>query len=147
MDRATGGYADHHGDVSAGGWHQGVQRDLQFGVFCGANFGADSGHESVVGDTATRAIATVSQSGASPLRLADALQTETASVRIDPTSPAAGKQLVDLHLPEHVLIVLVERGHEHFVPSGSTIVATGDVLTLVASREVLERTRQTIFRC
>lgn len=83
----------------------------------------------------------------SPLSLDERLKAEAVNVRIAPTSPAVGKQIVDLHLPERVLVVLIERGGEHFVPTGGTVIESGDALTLVASRGDLERTRQAILMC
>lgn len=83
----------------------------------------------------------------SPLSLDERLKAEAVNVRIAPTSPAVGKQIVDLHLPERVLVVLIERGGEHFVPTGGTVIESGDALTLVASRGDLEWTRQAILMC
>lgn len=52
-----------------------------------------------------------------------------------PTSPAAGKQLVDLGLPEGVLIALVTRGNQYFVPRGDTVLEVGDSITVLADRD------------
>ena len=51
---------------------------------------------------------------------------------VEAGAPAAGQQLVDLGLPQGVLIVLVRRGDEAFMPQGSTILAADDQLLIVA---------------
>ena len=45
---------------------------------------------------------------------------------------AVDKQLVDLHLPGGVLVVLVRRGHNSFMPQGSTTLHVGDELLVTA---------------
>lgn len=50
-------------------------------------------------------------------------------------STMAGRQLVDLCLPKGVLVVYIERGDEHIVPGGSTMVMAGDALYLLADSD------------
>jgi potassium/hydrogen antiporter len=59
---------------------------------------------------------------------------ELVDLRVAPASPAAGKQLVDLHLPKSVLVVLVSRDDEFLVPRGATVLEAGDSLTVLAGR-------------
>jgi cell volume regulation protein A len=63
-------------------------------------------------------------------------------IHIGPDSPVVGAQIVDLHLPEGALIVLIARRGMHLVPTGSTVIEAGDTLTLVASKEDLEKARR-----
>lgn len=55
-------------------------------------------------------------------------------VELGEGSIGAGKRIIDLHLPEQVLVVLVARNGDHIVPTGSTELLAGDSL-LVAARE------------
>lgn len=51
---------------------------------------------------------------------------------VAPSAPADGTRLVDLGLPEGVLVVLVVRGDERLIPEGSTRLRAGDQLTVLA---------------
>jgi cell volume regulation protein A len=57
------------------------------------------------------------------------------TVRIPEGSAAVGASIVELGLPQGVLIVLVQRGDRQFVPQGGTIVEAGDRLLLLAEGE------------
>jgi cell volume regulation protein A len=59
-------------------------------------------------------------------------------------STAVGCRVVDLQLPEGVLIVLVTRGDTHLVPQGSTTLEAGDLLVVLADDAALERARPSI---
>ncbi|MEQ1822908.1 MAG: potassium/proton antiporter [Fimbriimonadaceae bacterium] len=56
-------------------------------------------------------------------------------VTIAPNSPALGKQVVELGLPATALIVLLRRGSENFIPRGSTVLESGDVLVVATRKE------------
>lgn len=66
-------------------------------------------------------------------------------VTVPETSVAVGKQIIDLHLPKGVLIVLIGRNADMLVPSGATIIEAGDKLLLVAG-EAREKVRE-ILEC
>jgi potassium/hydrogen antiporter len=53
-------------------------------------------------------------------------------IAVEADAAAIGKQLVDLGLPQGVLVVLVHRGTESFMPQGGTVMAEGDVLLVAA---------------
>ncbi len=53
-------------------------------------------------------------------------------IDVPPGSGAAGRALVDLHLPSEVLIVLVQRESGQVVPTGSTEIEAGDHLMVLA---------------
>lgn len=54
-------------------------------------------------------------------------------IEIKEASPAAGKRIIDLRLPEQVLIVLIARNAEHIVPTGSTELQAGDHILVATS--------------
>ena len=53
---------------------------------------------------------------------------------IAPRSPAAGRAVRDIQLPEDSLIVSLDRGGEHRVVRGNTVLSPGDRVTVVAKR-------------
>lgn len=52
-------------------------------------------------------------------------------------SPAANNQIVDLHLPDGALIVLISRNGEFVVPKGSTVLRSGDTVLVLAAGQAL----------
>lgn len=52
-------------------------------------------------------------------------------------SPIQGKTIVDLHLPDDLLIVLIERNEEVIIPRGSTILRGDDKLMIMAHKKSL----------
>ena len=56
---------------------------------------------------------------------------EIIEVEVGPGSPAAGKRVVDVSLPEGVLIISVLRDGSGFVPKADTVVEAGDEVLLV----------------
>lgn len=62
-------------------------------------------------------------------------------VEIRPDSAAAGKQLVELGLPEGALVVLINRGEEFIIPTGGTILNAGDRLLFLAAAAQLAQAR------
>jgi cell volume regulation protein A len=57
---------------------------------------------------------------------------DLAEIHVAPSAPAAGKQVVDLHLPPDVLIVLIGRGGDMIVPRGGTVIEPDDTLLVMA---------------
>ena len=53
-------------------------------------------------------------------------------VQLQEGSTGAGKRIIDLHLPAQVLVVLIARGGEHIVPTGSTELQAGDRILVAA---------------
>jgi cell volume regulation protein A len=51
-------------------------------------------------------------------------------------SPMAGRQILELGLPNDVLIMLVNRGGNCLVPTGGTVIETGDVVLVFADRDL-----------
>ena len=56
-----------------------------------------------------------------------------------------GQKIVDLHLPENVLIVLINREGKFLVPKGSTIIQLEDKLLLLASKSELDYARKILI--
>ncbi len=54
-------------------------------------------------------------------------------------SAAVGKSIVELGFPEDSLIVLIVRGEDYIVPSGGTVLESGDVLLVLSSKASLKR--------
>ena len=63
-------------------------------------------------------------------------------LRIPPDSAAIGRQIVELSLPKGTLVVLVGRGSEFIIPSGSTVVNQGDSMLVLADKESLKHTEK-----
>lgn len=64
--------------------------------------------------------------------LQDGFKSVLREVVIAPGSPAHGKAILDLHFPRNTLIAMVERDGRFLTPGGSTMLAEGDKLLLVA---------------
>lgn len=63
-------------------------------------------------------------------------------VGVSATSPAAGKRLADLKLPERVRIATVERGQDASIGSAGTVIETGDFVTLIGESKAFETARK-----
>lgn len=70
--------------------------------------------------------------------------TDLHEIEIPEGSPAAGRQLVDLHLPPGALVVLVSRADDFVVPQGSTVLLSGDMVLLLADGRSLPEARALI---
>ncbi len=57
---------------------------------------------------------------------------ERFTIPVLPDSPAAGKEVYDLLLPWHTVIIDISRGGEIIVPSGDTVIMSGDSVTVEA---------------
>ncbi|MDQ4069488.1 MAG: cation:proton antiporter, partial [Actinomycetota bacterium] len=84
-----------------------------------------------------------------PAQLVDAVEaggamTDLHEVVVAADSPAAGRQIVDLQLPQGVLVVLVSRDGEIVIPQGSTVLMPGDTVLLLADDGALARARSLI---
>lgn len=68
-----------------------------------------------------------------PQQLKDGLvgKAQVEEIPIESGSVCDGKQVKDLHWPEHFVIVSLRRGAQTLIPQGDTILSTGDILTVV----------------
>jgi cell volume regulation protein A len=86
---------------------------------------------------------------ASPLAyvMADGLITNDLYEFVVPAGAwATGKQLFDLHLPANTLIVLIGRQGEMLVPTGSTLIQTGDTLLILAPTATQAQVQRSLCR-
>ena len=66
---------------------------------------------------------------------------ELVEIVVPMRSAAVGKSIVELGLPKGALIVLVSRGDEWLIPTGSTALEAGDALLLLADRPAIAEIR------
>jgi cell volume regulation protein A len=74
----------------------------------------------------------------------DTLDTEMAEFRVREEAFAAGKDIVELGLPESALIMLISRDSGFILPKGGTSLQTGDTLLILAKRELLPAIREMV---
>ncbi|HEX7002678.1 MAG TPA: potassium/proton antiporter [Trueperaceae bacterium] len=72
------------------------------------------------------------------------LDSDLVEVPVPGGSPAVGRSIVDLHLPEPALVVLISRDDKFIVPRGSTVILEGDRLLVLADEESLAGVRRTL---
>ena len=73
--------------------------------------------------------------GSKVLAVLDQIGAETLEVTLPESSPALGVPLKDLPLPRGVLLGIVTRGEETFIPTGTTLLREGDRVVLFAATE------------
>lgn len=56
-------------------------------------------------------------------------------VIVAPNSPSVGQQVLDLHLPSDVLLVLIGRADNLIVPRGDTVFESGDTVLMMAEKD------------
>lgn len=66
------------------------------------------------------------------------------NLEISAASAVAGKKIVDLHLPQTALVVLVNKKDKFVIPSGATVLEAGDRMMVLADQESIEAV-QSIF--
>lgn len=66
---------------------------------------------------------------------------ELAELQIPETSKAIGKGLIDLNMPTGVLVVLMQRSGDIFVPRGSTLIEAKDRLLVLAKKSILPKVK------
>lgn len=64
---------------------------------------------------------------------------------VPPGASSVGRQVVDLGLPKGALIILIQKGADRFVPSGSTVVEAGDSLLLLTTDDLAGAVRATLL--
>jgi len=77
----------------------------------------------------------------SPLQVLEAAQgtVDLHEITIPAASPAAGLRVLDLNLPEEVLVVLVSREGGFVMPQGATVLLAGDRVLVLADAVALRR--------
>lgn len=78
-------------------------------------------------------------SGAGVLSIIDKIDAEVLEMPILSGSTVSGLQIKDVDLPRGVLIALVSRGGEMFVPWGDTVLMAGDEVLIFGSKELMPK--------
>ncbi len=60
---------------------------------------------------------------------------EAIEIEVQPTSPAVGHSLSEIHLPHEMIVGGIVRGKEAFVPLGESVIEAGDHLIVIALPE------------
>jgi cell volume regulation protein A len=71
-------------------------------------------------------------------------RSEILEIRVPQNSPAAGKQILELGLPEGALIILVSKAERCLIPSGGTVLEPGDQLLIFADKKDIPQVRSLI---
>ncbi|MFA5008675.1 MAG: potassium/proton antiporter [Candidatus Omnitrophota bacterium] len=74
----------------------------------------------------------------------EAIDADLSDVIVPYESEAVGKRISDLGVPEKCLIVLISRDGKFVIPSGATVIQSGDVLLVLANTVDLSIFQQTI---
>ncbi|PKN85086.1 MAG: Na+/H+ antiporter [Chloroflexi bacterium HGW-Chloroflexi-8] len=79
-----------------------------------------------------------------PQRLKEGLSgiTEVEDIQIAANSTVDGKQVKEIQWPDHFVIARLRRGNLVIIPKGDTILLSGDLLTVVAEGESIQKARQ-----
>ncbi len=77
--------------------------------------------------------------GIGSVSVIDQIDAEMGEITLTAGSPAVGQKVMDLGLPKGVILALVERGTEVFVPKGSTVLKENDHLLFFSSRDHLQK--------
>lgn len=65
-------------------------------------------------------------------------------VDVPPYSSYVGKSIVELHIPQNTLIVLMQRKGETFVPHGRTVIEANDSMLVLANKERIKELKERI---
>jgi CIC family chloride channel protein len=71
--------------------------------------------------------------------------TDFLELRVEPGSPAAGKKVKELHLPEGVLLTTKFHGNEHHLLHGDDVLEPGDIVLALAEPDAVD-TLRALFR-
>lgn len=79
-----------------------------------------------------------------PIELDPSIDTKAAlkEVEIEPGEYACGKLILELNLPDNVLVTLINREGKFIVPSGTTVIQEHDKLLILAAREDIPAIRK-----
>ena len=77
--------------------------------------------------------------GTGALSIIDEIDAEVLELTIPHGSAAGGKKIMDLGLPKGILIALVSRGTEMFVPWGNSVLRENDEVLIFSSEELMNK--------
>ena len=69
------------------------------------------------------------------LELPDEIKSAISEIDITSSVLSHGNKLMELHLPDHTLAVMVKRGGSYFVPKGSTVLKEKDKLLVISDND------------
>lgn len=72
---------------------------------------------------------------------------ELKEIPIPEDSTCAGKTIVELALPEKLLVILIARENEFFVPNGGTTLLAGDTLIVLSDQESFDKVQAQVSVC
>jgi potassium/hydrogen antiporter len=72
----------------------------------------------------------------------EGLTSELVEMPIPAGSPADGRRIVEMDLPDEFLIILIAREDEFMVPSGGTTLQGGDVLLVLSEQDAFDRVKK-----
>jgi cell volume regulation protein A len=72
---------------------------------------------------------------------------ELQEITIPANSTCAGKTIVELALPEKLLVILIARNKEFFVPNGGTTLLAGDTLIVLSDKESFDKVQAQVNVC
>lgn len=67
---------------------------------------------------------------------------EIVELQISPYSPVQSKSLLEIELPRQVLVAFVQKNSEFIVPTGSTILNSGDMIGLITPKDRIRELEQ-----
>ena len=68
-----------------------------------------------------------------------AMEREFIEYEVGPASPLIGKTILEIHLPDDVLVVLIHREERDFIPKGNTEIKCFDRLVCLVDREAISK--------
>ncbi|MDR1562056.1 MAG: potassium/proton antiporter [Dysgonamonadaceae bacterium] len=69
------------------------------------------------------------------IELPEDIKSTMTEIALDESILDHGKRLMDIHLPEHTLAVMVKRDNKYFIPKGNTELHPGDKLLVITNNE------------
>lgn len=72
---------------------------------------------------------------------------ELKEIHIPDDSTCSGKTIVELFLPEKLLVILIARDNEFFVPNGGTTLLAGDTLIVLSDKESFDKVQAQVSVC
>ena len=74
----------------------------------------------------------------------DSIKAGLAEITIPSTSAAVGKQIVELGLPKEVVVMMIGRNQQGFIPTGRSTLQANDTLLVFAEKSLLMETQKII---
>ena len=71
------------------------------------------------------------------IELPEQIKSTMSEMEVTPEMLSAGDSLLNLDIPEHTLVVMVQRDDHYFVPTGQTTLQPGDLLLMISDSQPL----------